>query len=262
MLQGVVAGQRLHEVAQHLQVGLHLVLLGPPGDEARLLVDRGVDDVGDVREPANACRGGLVLQVDRQVAERLVAEDLGLAARDRDDVPAVVEEAVDGRGADEAAGPGDQDGVRHGALLGGRAERSGCAATASRALERTPAQRRCDAENTVEAVSSAVKSRDAGRHPTRRYSPTRRRGQRLRMRNIASRTSSSESGPPTPLLHTQVGLTPEPTRDVVEAAYGEAVLTGGPARSRTARSRSTWARSATPSSTARGSTGSSRRSPR
>ena len=80
VLEGVVACKRLDEVAQHRQVGLHLVLLGPPGNEAGLLVDRGVHEVGHVGDAAERLlAGGLVLQVDRQVAEGLVAEDLGLA---------------------------------------------------------------------------------------------------------------------------------------------------------------------------------------
>jgi hypothetical protein len=116
VLQGVVAGQRLDEVLQHLEVRLHLVLLGPPGDQARLLVDRCVDDMAHVRDTGECClRGALVLQIHREMREGLVAEDLRLAPRYRDDVPAVVEEPVHDGGPDEPARSGDEDSVRHGA---------------------------------------------------------------------------------------------------------------------------------------------------
>ena len=50
------ARQRLEQVAQHGQVGVHLVALAPTRHQARLLVDRGVDDVGDTARSAAAAR--------------------------------------------------------------------------------------------------------------------------------------------------------------------------------------------------------------
>ena len=97
MLESVVGRQRRQQVAQHGEVGLHLVLLGPAGDQARLLVDGGVDDVADGPEATvGGAAGHLVLQVHRQVRERPATEDLGPAPRHLDDVPALVEEGVDG----------------------------------------------------------------------------------------------------------------------------------------------------------------------
>jgi hypothetical protein len=130
VLEGVVAGQRLDQVLQHLQVGLHLVVLGPPGDETGLLVDRGVDEVAHVGDVGERRRAGVrVAQVHRQVPEGPLAEDLRLAPRHRHDVPAVVEETVDGGGSDQSAGSGDEDGVRHGATPGGGVRGHGCADT-------------------------------------------------------------------------------------------------------------------------------------
>ena len=67
--------------------------------------------VGDAAERLLA--GSLVLQVHREVPEGLVAEDLGLATRDRDNSPAVVEEAVHDRSSDKSTGSGDKHGVGH-----------------------------------------------------------------------------------------------------------------------------------------------------
>ena len=44
--------QRVHQVLEHRQIRVHLIALLPARDEARLLVDRGVDDVGDVGQLA------------------------------------------------------------------------------------------------------------------------------------------------------------------------------------------------------------------
>jgi hypothetical protein len=113
-------GERLDEVPQHRQVGVHLVLLGPSGDEAGLLEDRRVDDVCDAGQALQRLAGRrLIAQVDRQMLEGPLVEHLGPAPGQRDDVPVVVEEPVDAGGADQPAGAGNEDGVDHGALLDG-----------------------------------------------------------------------------------------------------------------------------------------------
>jgi len=70
----------LEEVSEHRQVRLHLVLLGPPCDQAGLLEHSRVDDVRDRGEVGHAGAGRrFVAEVEWEMFERLVARDLGLA---------------------------------------------------------------------------------------------------------------------------------------------------------------------------------------
>jgi hypothetical protein len=101
--------QRLHQVAQHLQVGVHLLALAPARYQPGELVDGRVDDVGDVAEPLGRTAAGLrVAQVEVDVAPVALPAHLGLAPRHGDHVVAVGEEALDGSQPDETAGSGDQ----------------------------------------------------------------------------------------------------------------------------------------------------------
>ena len=82
-------GQRLDQVLQHRQVGVHLLLVLPAGNQPRFFVDGRVDDVADAVQLAEALLAGPgVPQVHRQVRELALAEDLRLAPGHGDDVPA------------------------------------------------------------------------------------------------------------------------------------------------------------------------------
>ncbi len=81
-------GQWLHEVTKHGEVGLHLVGLAPAGDQARLLVERGVDDVGDLRKRTECGAAGFRIgEIHGQVTELSLGRGLWRPAGDADGIP-------------------------------------------------------------------------------------------------------------------------------------------------------------------------------
>ena len=107
-------GQWLHEIAEHGQVGVHLVALGPTGDQPRLLIDSRIDDVRDVGQRFERLATSLLIpQVDRKVSKCTLAVDLGRAPGYGDDVPPVLEKLIDGCRAHQSTGSRNQHGVRH-----------------------------------------------------------------------------------------------------------------------------------------------------
>jgi hypothetical protein len=55
------------DVAQHLAIAIDMGLVGPAGDQIRLILDRGEDDAGAVADAAERhLASGAVCQVDRQ----------------------------------------------------------------------------------------------------------------------------------------------------------------------------------------------------
>ena len=68
-------GERLEEVAEHRGIGRDLVRVAPAGDELRLLVEGGIDEIGDTGELGAEGRAlALVGQVEGEEAR---AEGLG-----------------------------------------------------------------------------------------------------------------------------------------------------------------------------------------
>ena len=110
------AGERREAVLQHREIGLHLVAFAPAGDQARLLEQRGVDDVRDARQRAErGTAGRRIAQVHREVGVGPLVHQFRPAPRQRHHLPTFGEKGVDRRRADDAAGACDQNLVGHGA---------------------------------------------------------------------------------------------------------------------------------------------------
>jgi hypothetical protein len=83
---GSLGLERFEEIFQHAQVGLHLIFLEPPLHQAGLLVQCGVDQVGDVAQ-LSGDRGALlpVGEIDRE--QRRPRDRPGDAAGQAHDLP-------------------------------------------------------------------------------------------------------------------------------------------------------------------------------
>ena len=107
------ARQRIEHVGQHPAVQFHLGGVAPAGQQARGLGHRGVHDMGDARRQRRqrGAAGVAVGEVEREVLQRRWrGVEVGRPPGDGDHVPALVEEAFHGGGADQAAGAQDGDG--------------------------------------------------------------------------------------------------------------------------------------------------------
>ena len=100
-------GERAEQVAEHGRVGGNLLAVDPAGEQPRLLIERGVDEVGDLGQVADE-GGGRVAVGEIDLTEVDAGRFGGPAPGNRDDArPRLAGEAADAGRADEARGAGD-----------------------------------------------------------------------------------------------------------------------------------------------------------
>ena len=120
MLQAVACDcQRGEQIAQHGQIGLHLVRLAPAPDQSWLLEKGGIDDVCDLTDRGDGLGTGLrVGEIDTQVPCAMGLCAIGLPPRNADYLPiGRLREVLERRAPDDAGGARNQNGSLRHALL-------------------------------------------------------------------------------------------------------------------------------------------------
>lgn len=108
MAQPARLAERLEGVAQHVQIGVDLVLVAPAAHQIRLLVQRGVDDMRHAGELGRMpAAGRRVLQVEADEPRRRL--EIRRAAGDADHPPAARGEPLDRGPPEQAEGPENED---------------------------------------------------------------------------------------------------------------------------------------------------------
>ena len=120
MLQAVACSrQRGEQIAQHGQIGLHLVRLAPALDQSWFLEKGGIDDVSDLTDRGDGIGTGLrVGEIDTQVPCAMGLRAIGLPPRHADHPPiGQLREVLERRAPDDAGGASNQNGSLRHALL-------------------------------------------------------------------------------------------------------------------------------------------------
>ena len=106
--------ERIHQVAQHVEVGVHLITLAPTGNEARLLKHRRVHDMSHVgKTRSGGLARGSVAEVEWDVTPFPGTLNLGFGTRHSDHFVTLGEELLDRRQSNKSTGPGDENGSGH-----------------------------------------------------------------------------------------------------------------------------------------------------
>ena len=91
-----VIAQRQQQIAQHRQVGRHLVFVTPSRDQSRFFIKRCVDDMRDTAHgPDGSLTGFYVEKVERNVPPMRGRRQIRRAPRRRDHIPAGSDEGLD-----------------------------------------------------------------------------------------------------------------------------------------------------------------------
>ena len=122
MTKRIPRRERFDEIAQHRQIGGHLLARAPSLDQVRPLLKRRVDQVRDLRQPRERLAARrFVHEVERQMSDPVGVADPRAAPGNRHRLPALEAFETGQRGlADDARRAGDQDpsggGPRHSQL--------------------------------------------------------------------------------------------------------------------------------------------------